>query len=153
MGEGRPKHRALRGGIRNQKSRKQQTYHCGHRYGSMMSPDLLQSPSLILLGSLPRSRPFSSKAFSTATRASYLAQGQRGARGKARCKHAKIRICEHIKHSNVQNIRTFKHATENPSVLSVSYRMYPSKGAPLLLSVPSGLKMLMKGRLLRLPHS
>jgi hypothetical protein len=42
------------------------TYHCGARYGSMTSPDLLHSPSLILLSSLPRSSPFSCSASCTA---------------------------------------------------------------------------------------
>ena len=38
----------------------------------MMSPEREQMPRRILLFSLPRSRPFSSRAFSTSIRASYL---------------------------------------------------------------------------------
>jgi len=48
----------------------QLTYHCGLMSGSMTSPEREQMPSRILLSVLPRSRPASSSAFVTASRAS-----------------------------------------------------------------------------------
>mmetsp|Transcript_12703 Transcript_12703/g.36825 ORF Transcript_12703/g.36825 Transcript_12703/m.36825 type:complete len:205 (-) Transcript_12703:1477-2091(-) len=48
----------------------QSTNHCGMTMGSMMSPDREQKPRLMGLGYLFRSRPFASRAFSTAIRAS-----------------------------------------------------------------------------------
>lgn len=48
----------------------QLTYHCGLMSGSITSPERLHRPRRILLSALPRCRPFSVSAFSTASRAS-----------------------------------------------------------------------------------